>query len=114
MSKTHKKITRAMKVALQEAATAPEDDPLTIEYGVFGAPLPLFFDSPESSNISSASYEPDAERLTVRFQRGAGFTPCYHYTGISLALWHDFFHAPSKGRFFAEAIRPMFHGVPCG
>ena len=75
--------------------------------------IPTFFDSPESSTIVSARYDPDRQVLTVEFKRKpkektAG---CYIFGGVERELWAEFFRSSSKGHFFATRIRPSFSGV---
>lgn len=67
---------------------------------------PLLFESPESSSISSASYDPVTCTMTVHFKHGKG----YDHSPFPLELWREFAMAASKGRFFAERIRPMYAG----
>lgn len=71
----------------------------------------LSFESPESSNIAGASFDPDTGLLTVRF-KGHGTTPeerIYISTAImTIRQWVDFLQCASKGEFFAGQIKPLF------
>ncbi len=60
----------------------------------------------ESSNIAAAGYDPDRQRLTVRFKSG----DTYVYDGVPEQLGEDFFTAESVGKFFNGAIRSSFEG----
>ena len=68
--------------------------------------IPLSFESPESSSILSASYDPDTRLLTVVLKTGT-----YTYEGFPEAKWEDFVEAESKGKYFAHYIRPLFYGT---
>ena len=73
------------------------------------AELPTSFESPESSTIASASYDPLRLELTITFhyrQRP------YLYGGISGDLWAGFVMASSKGKYFSDMIRPLYLGRP--
>lgn len=74
------------------------------------ATVPEFFDSPESTLVMGAAYHPGQEVLMVTFHRGLGKTATYTYDGIPPALWAEFKDSASKGQFFAQRIRPLFHG----
>lgn len=76
------------------------------------ADMPMSFDSPESSNIARASYDSDYQQLTVDFKRDSrGDQVRYVFPKVSLALWIEFYQAPSKGKFFQSRIKPMFVGT---
>lgn len=69
--------------------------------------IPYSFQSPESSTIVSAVYDPDTETLLVTFRHDDS---TYRYDKCPLILWRDFLESQSKGKFFAGAIRPMLAG----
>lgn len=70
----------------------------------------LSFDSAaESNTIARASYDPEGLTMEVAFKGPVG-TKTYFYAGIPAELWIEFEMASSKGKFFAERIRPMFAG----
>ena len=70
------------------------------------ADIPLSFESPESSSLAGASYDPDCRQLTVVFKDGK----TYDYPGIEPQMWVAFMEAGSKGGYFMWHIRPMFTG----
>lgn len=69
---------------------------------------PHQFDSPESSNVAGATYDAESESLTITFRGGKR----YAYATFPVNLWREFVGAASKGKFFAERIRPFFAGKP--
>lgn len=69
-------------------------------------PDPLLFESPTSSNITGAEYNPTTKELTVKFHGGRS----YLYRGVPRDLWDDFDSAESKGSFFAARIRDQGFG----
>lgn len=71
---------------------------------------PLSFESPESSSIVQASYDPDTLVLTVQFRRDRDAPDIWVYTGIQPQLWTEFLEAGSKGHYFASRIRPLHPG----
>ena len=75
--------------------------------------IPTFFDSPESSTIVSAHYDPDQRVLTVEFKRKPKEKTAerYIFGGVSPELWAEFLSSVSKGHFFSTRIRPNFSGV---
>lgn len=112
-----KEMTRAKKVAATKVKKSiGVDETREVDGEMHGFPSNVIesFDSPESSNISSAAYDPEKQHLSVSFKSHTGGTATrvYSYSGVSPALWREFVQAKSKGKFFAEAIRPMFAGVP--
>lgn len=70
------------------------------------------FQSPESSLVASAHYNVQTRQLdvTLRPQSLNDTEKTYAYAGVILQDWHDFYHSPSKGRFFGERIRRMYVG----
>jgi hypothetical protein len=68
--------------------------------------IPLSFDSPESSSVQGASYDPATMTLTVTLKPGKIYT----YNPISPEKWKAFHDAPSKGKFFQGEIRPKYIG----
>lgn len=71
--------------------------------------LPYSFESPESSAIIGASYDPDTQALTVVLRHGGG-TP-YLYQGFPAVMWKEFLESTSKGTYFQQRIRPVFMGT---
>lgn len=67
----------------------------------------LSFDSPESTSIIRADYDPDTNTVVAEFVDGRR----YQYPGFGLALWEEWLLAPSKGSFFHKRIRPLISGV---
>jgi hypothetical protein len=60
-----------------------------------------------SSNLSSASYDPDEQTLTIEFQSGGSYTysnvPPETYRGLTLASSAgQYFHRQIKGRYSFE------------
>lgn len=103
--KRKKRATRAQKIAQGHPAKATKPtQPRKIPYS---------FESPESSNIASASYCEEEEILTITFKQREGEESIrrYHYTGVPRTLWDGFFLATSKGHYFAQVIRPTYAGV---
>lgn len=72
------------------------------------ADVPLSFDSPESSNISAASFDPVDGLLIVSFKSGL----VYGTRGVPMREWIDFYNADSKGKHFNGRIRPLFNLKP--
>lgn len=57
---------------------------------------------PESSNIKAYGYDPTTGRMTVRFNNGR------EYEGaVDPKIYEQFELAPSKGTYYAVAIRPV-------
>lgn len=65
------------------------------------------FESPDSSSVESASYNPLTEHLTVVLRPGK----VYVYTGVTQDMWTAFEGAASKGQYFSAFIRPHFKGI---
>lgn len=88
--------------------TAPVESEISPPGGDIPAdePLPMAFESPESSSIAGATYDPLTQVLTVSF-RGQS---TYAYAGVEPQLWRDLLMAESKGTFFAHIIRPFYSG----
>ena len=59
---------------------------------------------PGSSNISSATYEPDVEDLTIEFSSGDK----YVYRNVPPSTYRGLTIAPSAGAFFHRNIRQRF------
>jgi hypothetical protein len=57
-----------------------------------------------SSLIRDARYWPEERALELCFATGRRFL----YLGVPPLLAHDFVEAPSKGRFFNQAIKGQF------
>lgn len=60
----------------------------------------------QSSAIRAIRHDREKSELLVTFVTGRSFA----YAGVPAALYEAFLAAPSKGRFFNEAIRDRF---PC-
>jgi len=58
----------------------------------------------ESSAIQAVDYDPDHEKLFVRFQSGER----YVYVGVPGEVCRSFLDAASKGRFFQAEIRDQY------
>lgn len=67
---------------------------------------PLSFDSPTSTNIVGAEYNPITKVLMVQFHGGR----TYRYTSVPRDLWDDFDAAESKGAFFSARIKDKGFG----
>lgn len=65
------------------------------------------FQSPESSNIAGASYDPATRELTVTF--GSGQT--YAYSGVPAETWAGFKASGSKGAYFHRQIKSVHAGI---
>lgn len=61
------------------------------------------FDSPESSNVVRAGYNPVAGECTVTFKSGWKYR-----AAISPTLWEEFKNAPSKGGFYQQHLKDHF------
>lgn len=71
----------------------------------------LSFDSPESSLIQEATYDPDTRIARVRLRPDRKHTTgkTYDYD-LPAKVWTEWTLAPSKGTFFSTRIRPMYAG----
>lgn len=56
---------------------------------------------PGSSNLASATYDPDSETLTVEFRSGRS----YDYFNVQPSTYRSLTLAGSAGEFFARHIR---------
>lgn len=101
-------------------ATAPDRETLTIAademgeitpemMGILEEIMPLSFESPESSSIRGAWYDPGSQQLHITFQYGDH--PTYRYSSVEPALWREFLESKSRGKFMATRIRPLYTGV---
>ena len=61
--------------------------------------------TPESSSIAVVAYEPECSTLIIKFKNGGS----YGYFGVPRDVFDAMIAAPSKGRYFAEHIKGMFH-----
>lgn len=68
----------------------------------------LSFESPESSTIGGANYDPDTQQLTVEFRHRS---QKYKYEGVKPDVWAEFVSSTSKGNFFSHRVRPFYIGV---
>lgn len=55
-----------------------------------------------SSNIKSATFDPDTNRMTVEFTHGRLYPPIY---GVTKNQWREFVNAPSAGGYFNANFR---------
>lgn len=65
------------------------------------------FESPQSSNVTGASYDVSNHNLSVHFQRGR----TYIYQGVPPSIWDAFKDADSKGQYFNDIIKDTWVGV---
>lgn len=99
--KQPKRKTLKQKMAESEAQTTTMED------------RALSFESPESSSIVRAVYDPDTLTLLITFVRPAGQTITYRYTPFRFEAWVEFEMATSKGAHFNRCIQPFYLGVAC-
>ena len=59
---------------------------------------------PGSSNLASASYDPDVENLTVTFQSGDVYT----YYNVPASVYRGLTLASSAGSYFYRSIRQRY------
>lgn len=59
---------------------------------------------PGSSNLASASYDPEVENLTIEFQSGA----IYVYYNVPAATYRGLQNAGSAGSYFYRQIRGRY------
>lgn len=57
-----------------------------------------------SSNLSSASYDPDTQELTIEFTNGDE----YSYSGVPPETYRSLTLASSAGQFFHRAIKNSY------
>lgn len=67
--------------------------------------IPLSFDSPESSTLLRAVYDPTTLVLEVIFKHQL---MAYRYFEVPVLVWEGFLRAKSRGQFFQQRIRPLF------
>lgn len=60
--------------------------------------------SVSSSNVDAVGYDPDGERLYVRFHSG----DIYEYHGVPKDVYEDLLAAPSVGRFLNYEIKGRY------
>ena len=58
----------------------------------------------ESSNIAAVGYDEEVKKLLVRFKSGHE----YAYDDVPESTFEAFLAAPSKGQFFAAAVRGVY------
>jgi hypothetical protein len=58
----------------------------------------------ESSSLKSIGYDRRTQTVEVEFANGS----VYRYEDVPLALWTEFRHSASKGKFLQEKIRDRF------
>jgi hypothetical protein len=59
---------------------------------------------PSSSNLASASYEPDVEDLTIEFQSGDS----YVYRNVPVSVYRGLCQASSAGSYFHRQIKGRY------
>lgn len=59
---------------------------------------------PGSSNLASATYDPEVENLTIEFQSGDVYT----YFNVPPATYRALTLAPSAGQYFHRHIRSRY------
>lgn len=59
---------------------------------------------PGSSNLASATYDPEVENLTIEFQSGRTYT----YFNVPAAIYRGLQTASSAGEYFARHVRNRF------
>lgn len=59
---------------------------------------------PGSSNLESATYDPEAEVLTITFQSGA----TYEYLNVPPSVYRGLQGAGSAGEYFSRQIRGRY------
>lgn len=94
MGKKPKRMSASESVASAQTQAAEEFDD-----------LPMSFESPESSLILGASYDPRTELITLDFKTGR------YRGGLPRDQWKEFLEADSKGVYFNRRIRPFWDGV---
>lgn len=60
--------------------------------------------TPDSSSIASVAYMPGSQALDIQFRNGA----VYRYFRVPATIYSEIVVAPSKGRYFHQAIRGVF------
>lgn len=64
-----------------------------------------YFESPESSQVFGAHYQPETHTLYVVFKsKTGGDGPMYRYEGYPQSMWEAFKHSVSKGEFVNKQI----------
>lgn len=59
---------------------------------------------PGSSNLASASYDPEAENLDITFRSGETYT----YFNVPVAIYRALQNASSPGKFFYANVRNRY------
>ena len=63
---------------------------------------------PGSSNLASASYDPEVENLVIEFQSGQS----YLYMNVPASVYRGLQTAPSAGAYFARWIKNRYSYEP--
>ena len=58
-----------------------------------------------SSNLSTASYDPETQELTLEFQSGDEYT----YQNVPAEVYDRLIRAPSAGQFFHRQIKNRYN-----
>ncbi|WP_082778491.1 KTSC domain-containing protein [Gluconobacter japonicus] len=58
-----------------------------------------------SRSISNATYDDNTRILNITFRTGP---ISYSYYGVPPAVWIEFTHAPSAGRYVQQCIAPYY------
>lgn len=64
----------------------------------------LSFASPESSNITGATYDPETQQVIVTFYHGKS----YAYFSVPDIIWDEFVAADSKGVYFTAHLKDIY------
>lgn len=62
------------------------------------------FETPSSSNIASATYDPDVETLTIEFRDGS----TYAYYNVPRPIYRGLTAAGSAGQYFIRQIKGRY------
>lgn len=100
--------SKSMQKRLKASGAPP---PVVETTETAGTEMPTSFESPESSNVWGAAYNPDTRQLRVSFKSVHVGVITYTYEAFPADLWVEFFSAASKGGYFASAIRPFYPGT---
>ena len=87
---------------VNENDEAVEEQPYEQRRDKYGAPE--FVTDFKSSNLQGVAYDPEQKKMWIRFQDGS----VYQYFNVPLNIYKNFWHAPSKGKYFWQKIRRNF------
>jgi hypothetical protein len=66
--------------------------------------VPETIEFPRSSNLASATYDPDVENLVITFQSGESYT----YFNVPASVYRGLTLAGSAGTYFHRSIRSRY------